>query len=114
MSSSFGNQAPAVSYKDLLTIHGSTDNEGVEATLKRVKDGEGVDTALELSTGDLNIPTHDNSTNGLRLASTLVTASGSELNQLDDVVIGGTGANDVVTLQAAQAIEGKTIDGGTF
>tara|TARA_R100001230_G_C5631077_1_gene138734 strand:- start:19 stop:570 length:552 start_codon:yes stop_codon:yes gene_type:complete len=43
------------SYKDLLTVAGTTSNEGLEATAKRVFDGEGIGSPLYLGTNTLDI-----------------------------------------------------------
>jgi predicted RNA-binding protein len=43
------------SYKDLLTVAGATSNEGLEATAKRVFDGEGIGSPLYLGTNTLDI-----------------------------------------------------------
>lgn len=43
------------SYKDLLTVAGTTSNEGLESTAKRVFDGEGVGSPLYLGTNTLDI-----------------------------------------------------------
>lgn len=43
------------SYKDLLTVAGTTANEGLETTAKRVFDGEGVGSPLYLGTNTLDI-----------------------------------------------------------
>ena len=43
-------------YKDLLNISGSTPNEGVTSSLKSVFDGDGTETAIQLSTTHLKIP----------------------------------------------------------
>tara|TARA_Y100000034_G_scaffold87116_1_gene104439 strand:+ start:240 stop:2093 length:1854 start_codon:yes stop_codon:yes gene_type:complete len=53
--------APARTFKDLLNVHDGDNNEGIEAGLKVVQDGEGVASALSLSeteakvTGDFAI-----------------------------------------------------------
>ena len=43
------------SYKDLLTVAGTTSNEGLESTAKRVFDGEGVGSPLYLGTNTIDI-----------------------------------------------------------
>ena len=43
-----------------------------------------------------------------------ITATASELNQLDDRVIGGTDNDDIVDLTSNQTLSGKTIDGNTY
>ncbi len=42
-------KAPARTFKDLLNVHDGDNNEGIEAGLKVVQDGEGVASALSLS-----------------------------------------------------------------
>jgi len=42
-------------YKDILTVLGSTANEGLESTAKRVFDGEGTGSPLYLGTNSLSI-----------------------------------------------------------
>ena len=37
-----GNKSPGTTYKDLLTVYDGDDNEGLEPDLKKVNDGEGV------------------------------------------------------------------------
>tara|TARA_R110000744_G_scaffold250703_2_gene366762 strand:- start:155 stop:499 length:345 start_codon:yes stop_codon:yes gene_type:complete len=43
------------SYKDLMTLAGTTSGEGVSASLKQLFDGNGDGTALSLSTSDIGI-----------------------------------------------------------
>jgi len=43
-------------YKDLLTVKGTANNEGLETTLKTVVDGEGTESAIQLSTTTLKVP----------------------------------------------------------
>tara|TARA_R110002167_G_scaffold112850_1_gene285529 strand:- start:18601 stop:18942 length:342 start_codon:yes stop_codon:yes gene_type:complete len=43
------------SYKDLITISGSTVGQGVESSLKQLFDGEGEGSALSLSTTDIGV-----------------------------------------------------------
>jgi hypothetical protein len=80
------NKSPATTYKDLLTVNvSSSDNEGLETTLKRVSDGEGVASAIELSSNDINISTHNASSTGLKLGGTLVTSSAANLNAISAI-----------------------------
>lgn len=105
-------KTPALTYKDLLTVHTeSNTNEGLESTLKPIEDGEGVQSALQISTTDVNVNGH-NGTNGLKLAGTTVTASAVDINNLTNRSFGDSTA--VVTLDASQSLNNKTIDGGTF
>ena len=79
------SKSPANTYKDLLTVNVSSDNEGLETSLKRVSDGEGVASSIELSSNDLNVSTHNGSSTGLKLAGTLVTATAAEINVMDGI-----------------------------
>jgi len=51
------NNTPAATYKDLLTVAGSTLNEGLESSLKRMFDGDGVGSQLYLSTTTVEVGT---------------------------------------------------------
>ena len=55
MASSRWEKRPSNTYKDLLTVHGSTPNQGLESTAKRVFDGEGIGSPLFLGTDTLAI-----------------------------------------------------------
>ena len=48
-------KTPSNTYKDLLTVHGSTPNQGLESTAKRVFDGDGIGSPLYLGTDTLDI-----------------------------------------------------------
>tara|TARA_Y100000004_G_C8640187_1_gene296676 strand:- start:104 stop:445 length:342 start_codon:yes stop_codon:yes gene_type:complete len=109
-----GNKSPGTTYKDLLTVYDGDDNEGLEPDLKKVNDGEGVNSCLELSTTKINVSTHNGSNSGLMLNNALVTSQASEINQLDGVTFGGTNNTDVITVSGSQTLNNKTIDGGTF
>ena len=43
-----------------------------------------------------------------------VTATTSELNQLDDKTVGGTNNDDIVDVASSQALDNKTLEGGTY
>ncbi len=43
------------SYKDLITVAGSTDGEGIENSLKQLFDGAGEGSALSLSSSDIGV-----------------------------------------------------------
>lgn len=43
-----------------------------------------------------------------------ITATASELNQLDDKVIGGTNNDDIVDVSSNQTLSGKTIESNTY
>jgi len=42
-------------YKDLLTVSGSTSNEGITSSVKRIFDGEGTGSPLWMSTNMLQV-----------------------------------------------------------
>ena len=85
------------------------DSDGIHATSSRqIFDGDGTATDLELSGNSVNVKTQ------LKIAGTGVTATASELNQLDDKTIGGTNADDIVDVSTSQSLNNKTLDGGTF
>tara|TARA_R100000458_G_C8242841_1_gene221427 strand:+ start:864 stop:1199 length:336 start_codon:yes stop_codon:yes gene_type:complete len=52
---SLTGRAIHTSYKDLMTVAGSTEGEGIEATLKQIFDGNGDGTAMSLSSSQLGI-----------------------------------------------------------
>lgn len=43
------------SYKDLLTVSGSTANEGLESSVKQIFDGEGIGSPLWLGTNSIEM-----------------------------------------------------------
>tara|TARA_R110002051_G_scaffold316016_2_gene395135 strand:- start:2817 stop:3161 length:345 start_codon:yes stop_codon:yes gene_type:complete len=106
---------PASTFKDVLTVNSTLDNEGLEETLKTVMDGEGIASSIQLSSDDFNISTHDYANNGLMLKGILVTAMADEINNLDGKAFGGTSTNDVLLNSSLQTqLTDKSIDGGTF
>lgn len=106
------SKTPATTYKDLLTVHSEdATNQGLETSLKPIEDGEGVQSALQISTTDVNVNGH-NGSNGLKLAGTTVTATAVDINKLTGRAFGDNTA--VVTLDASQSLNNKTVDGGTF
>ena len=106
------SKTPALTYKDLLTVHTeASTNQGIETSLKPIEDGEGIQSALQISTTDVNVDGH-NGTNGFKLAGTTVTATATDINNLTGRSFGDSTA--VVTLSASQSLDNKTIDGGTF
>jgi len=106
------SKTPALTYKDLLTVHTEdSTNQGLESTLKPIEDGEGIQSAIEISTTDVNISTH-NGTNGLKLNSISVNSTASELNNLSGRSFGDSSA--VVTINGTQELDNKIVDGETF
>ncbi len=82
---SFLDKYPKDIYKDLLQV--PNENNGIDGTERTLMDGEGTESAMEISTEKV----------GARAGKTLlqggseITASASELNQLDGKIL-GTGA----------------------
>lgn len=92
--------SPKNTYKDLLHLNNS--NNGVDASLRTILDGEGVSTALDIGTGGIKV-------NGTMQVTGVATFSGgldlSGLSSLDGIVIGGTtpAAGTFTTVSAASA-----------
>jgi hypothetical protein len=94
---SLAGKRPSNTYKDLLTVHGSTPNQGLESTAKRVFDGEGIGSPLYLGTDTLDIigattitgntsVTGNLSVSGTLTAGTLsITTIGNDLTVSGDV-----------------------------
>jgi hypothetical protein len=83
--SSLTGKTIGATYKDILTVHGTVSNQGLEASLKKIEDGEGVESSVEISTTEFNVHSHNSSSAGLKLGGTLVTSSATELNLLDGI-----------------------------
>jgi len=110
---SIAQKTPGSTFKDLLTVYDGDANEGLETSLKKVFDGEGIQSSIQLSTDDFNISTHD-STKGLYLGGTLVTATAAELNTLSGVTSGtvlGSKAIIVDSSKDATGMRNLTITG---
>jgi len=100
------NIAVAEGYRQLIHVG---DSEGIDASTGRILyDGNGTATDLEISGNSVNVKTT------LKIAGTGISATANELNQLDDVEVGGTNADDIVDIGTTQSLTNKTIDGGTF
>lgn len=100
------NVAIADGFKQLIHIG---DTDGVHSsTARALYDGDGTATDLELSGNSVNVKTQ------LKIAGSGITATATELNQLDDREVGGTNSDDIVEVGASQTLNNKTIDGGTF
>lgn len=83
-----------------ITLTG-TNAKNLQAAVQENVDGSGVISASNVTTSDLT-----------KLRN--ITATASELNQLDDKVIGGTSSDDVVDLSSNQTLSNKVIDNGTY
>lgn len=84
----------ANSYKDLLTINSSATNEGVDGTLRRVQDGSGTNTALELSQSSAKVNGTMGVTGSMSVAGGLavgsLTVDGLSVSALDVVDLSAT------------------------
>jgi hypothetical protein len=92
-------QKIADTYKDLLQMDNS--NGGLTATLRNVKDGNGVASPLQLSNSAVNL------TGTIQLNGSTLTATASVLNAVADL----TGANGIVAVSSGQ-VYGRTLTGG--
>lgn len=73
-----------------------------------------VQDAVQANTNATAVVTDSNVTTSDLTKLRNITATASELNQLDDKVIGGTDSDDIVDLTSNQTLSGKTIDGNTY
>ena len=73
-----------------------------------------VQDAIQTNTNATAVVTDSNVTTSDLTKLKNITATASELNQLDDKVIGGTDSDDIVDLSSNQTLSGKTIDGNTY
>jgi hypothetical protein len=109
----------ANSYKDLLTINSSATNEGVDGTLRRVQDGSGNNTALELSqneakfygdvaiTGTLSVPSIN--LNGLDVSAiNVVDLSATNINTTN-ITVNGDGVATSAALTSVEALISSNI-----
>jgi len=118
---SLNNKTPAETFKDLLTVNSGTDNQGLESSLKTVSDGEGVESAIQLSTTTLKIPAGKT----LEIAGTLNSVNATLTGDLSvgddltvtDLISGASGAftgrvsaNDM-RIGGGSGNNGTTIDG---
>lgn len=103
---SISNTQIADGYRQIIIVG---DSDGIDnSTNRRLYDGDGTATDLELSGNSVNVKTQ------LKIAGNGITATANELNQLDDKQVGGTNSDDIVDVATAQSLNNKTIDGGTF
>jgi hypothetical protein len=83
-----------------ITLTG-TNAKNLQAAVQENVDGSGVISSSNVTTSDLT-----------KLKD--ITATASELNQLDDKVIGGTSSDDIVDVSSNQTLLNKVIDNGTY
>jgi predicted alpha/beta hydrolase family esterase len=83
-----------------ISLTGTTAANLQDAVQENV-DGSGIISSSNVTTTDLT-----------KLKN--ITATASELNQLDDKVIGGTNNDDIVDVGSNQTLSGKTIESNTY
>lgn len=70
--------------------------------------------AVQANTNATGVVTDSNVTTSDLTKLRNITATASELNQLDDKVIGGTNNDDIVDVSSNQTLSGKTIESNTY
>lgn len=78
-----------------------------------VSNTKAVPTGVVVGTTDTQELTNKTLTSPKVNEDVILTASATELNQLDGVTVGGATAGDIVTIDDAQVLTNKDIDGGT-
>lgn len=108
---SLNNKTPAETFKDLLTVNSGTDNQGLESSLKTVSDGEGIESAIQLSTTTLKIPTGKT----LEIAGTLAVSDASLIGDLkvgDDLTVTDLISGASMVLTGSMTSDSAVIGGG--
>ncbi len=106
--STLSGKPVANTYKDLLTVFDGDQNEGIESSLKTVRDGEGVETAIQLSTTTLKIPTGKT----LEIAGTLNSVNATLTGDLlvgDDLTVTDLITSDSLQIGGGYGSTGCTI-----
>ena len=109
---SLNNKTPAETFKDLLTVNSGTDNQGLESSLKTVSDGEGVESAIQLSTTTLKIPTGKT----LEIAGTLNSVNATltgDLSVGDDLTVTDLISGASMELTGSMTSDTAVIGGGS-
>ena len=83
-----------------ITLTGTSAKNLQDAVQENI-DGSGMLTSSEIVAADLT-----------KLKD--ITATASELNQLDDKTVGGTNSDDIVDVSSSQTLSGKTIESNTY
>jgi len=92
----------ASTYKDLLQIQTSVANSGIDGTVRTIQDGDGTNSALQISNAAVNI-------NGtLQLNGTAITKTAEQINAITDIS-NITG----VAVGNAGTVVGRTLTGST-
>ena len=110
--STLSGKPVANTYKDLLTIFDGDQNEGIESSLKTVRDGEGVETAIQLSTTTLKIP----SGKTLEIAGTLNSVNATltgDLSVGDDLTVTDLISGASMVLTGSMTSDSAVIAGGS-
>ena len=112
-SDSLQNKQISATYKDVLQVPNS--NSGVDGTIRTVMDGEGTESALQVSTAGVKSTgtlesTGDATIGGtLTIGSTALTSTATELNLLDGIVSIDTDLSSVSasddTLASAKSVK---------
>ena len=101
----------ADTYKDLLTVNSTENNQGLETTLKDVIDGEGVTSAIQLSTTTLKIPAGKT----LEIAGTLNSVNATltgDLSVGDDLTVTDLISGASMVLTGSMTSDSAVIGGG--
>ena len=98
--SDFTGKKIANTYKDLLKIDTSVDNEGINGTLRRIQDGSGTNTAISLSQ------------NAAQVNGNLIVTGEISVNVFDVSVLNATEVS--TTRLAATSITADKLDAGTL
>jgi hypothetical protein len=109
MATTLVGQTISSTFRQLTHVNG-----GFGSSETVLLDGDGTEAAVQVGTNNLNISTHNGINKGLKLQSTLLTASATEINQLDGQTVGGSASTDISTNSSTSSLDNKTIDGGTF
>ena len=109
MATTLVGQTISSTFKQLTHVDG-----GLSSSETALLDGDGTEAAVELGTDNINVSTHNGSDKGLKLQDTLVTASATEINQLDNKTVGGSAATDITSNNGTSTLTNTTIDGGTY
>ena len=114
------NITVADGYRQLIHVG---DSDGIDGSTGRtLYDGNGTATDLEVAGDSVNVKTSlkiggdalTATPTAINAIASGLTATAQELNQLDDVEVGGTNSDDIVDVATNQSLSNKTIDVGTF
>jgi hypothetical protein len=109
MATTLVGQTISSTFKQLTHVDG-----GFGSSETALLDGDGTEAAIQVGTDNFNISTHNGINKGLKLQNALLTASATEINQLDGQTVGGSASTDISTNSSTSSLNNKTIDGGQF